>query len=102
MLPPLRLLFLCGDVIRPGGAGWLLRCSPTPRNLAAERGRTRDTAAFAELAALSPSGSVCSFARLAALDKITGSRPGYFKDANGAAPGGRLHLALDSFTAASM
>ena len=63
------MLLICGDVIRPS-AGWLLRCSPTPRNLAAEMARTRDAAAFAGLAALCQSGSVGSFARLAALDKI--------------------------------
>ena len=102
------MLFLCGSSAAP-----LRRCDPARHRVAAATlahsaqpgcgdRRTRDTAAFAELAALSPSGSVCAFARLAALDKITGSRPGYFKDANGAAPGGRLRLALDSFTAASM
>jgi hypothetical protein len=63
------MLLICGDVIRPG-ASWLLRCSPTPRNLAAEMARTRDPTAFAGLAALCQSGSVGSFARLAALDKI--------------------------------
>jgi len=62
-------LLIYGDVIRPG-AGWLLRCSPTPRNLAAEMARARDGAAFTELTALCEAGSVGSFARLAALDKI--------------------------------
>jgi hypothetical protein len=63
------MLLICGDVIRPG-TGWLLRCSPTPRNLAAEMARTRDGAAFAELTARCQHGSVGSYARLAALDKI--------------------------------
>ena len=47
------LVLICADVIRPG-VGWLLRCPPAPRNLAAEMARTRDSAAFAELAALVP------------------------------------------------
>jgi len=63
------MLLICGDVIRPG-TGWLLRCSPTPRNLAAEMARTRDGTAFAELTALCQDASVGSYARLAALDKI--------------------------------
>jgi hypothetical protein len=63
------MLLICGDVIRPG-TGWLLRCSPTPRNLAAEMARARDGAAFAGLDALCRDGSVGSYARLAALDKI--------------------------------
>lgn len=63
------MLLICGDVIRPG-LGWLLRCSPTPRNLAAEMARTRDAAAFTGLAGLCQSSSIGSFARLAALDKI--------------------------------
>ncbi len=63
------LVLICADVIRPG-AGWLLRCSPTPRNLAAEMARTRDAAAFAELAALCESGSVGTDARRVALDRI--------------------------------
>ncbi|MGH3285827.1 MAG: hypothetical protein ACRDPD_14260, partial [Streptosporangiaceae bacterium] len=50
------LVLICADVIRPG-IGWLLRCPPAPRNLAAEMARTRDSAAFAELAALCESGS---------------------------------------------
>jgi hypothetical protein len=53
------MLLICGDVIRPG-TGWLLRCSPTPR----------DPAAFARLEQLCQAGSVGSYARLAALDKI--------------------------------
>jgi len=63
------MLLICGDVIRPG-TGWLLRCSPTPRNLAAEMARIRDGTAFAELTALCQDGSAGSYARLAALDKI--------------------------------
>ena len=63
------MLLVCGDVIRPG-TGWLLRCSPTPRNLAAEMARTRDPAAFARLEQLCQDGSVGAYARLAALDKI--------------------------------
>jgi len=63
------MLLVCGDVIRPG-TGWLLRCSPTPRNLAAEMARTRDPAAFARLEQLCQEGSVGAYARLAALDKI--------------------------------
>jgi integrase len=63
------LALICADVIRPG-IGWLLRCSPAPRNLAAEMGRTRDAAAFAELAALCESGSVGTDARRVALDRI--------------------------------
>jgi Phage integrase family len=63
------MLLICGDVIRPG-TGWLLRCSPTPRNLAAEMARTRDPAAFARLEQLCQADSVGSYARLTALDKI--------------------------------
>jgi hypothetical protein len=63
------LVLICADVIRPG-TGWLLRCSPTPRNLAAEMARTRDVAAFAELAALCESGSAGADARRVALDRI--------------------------------
>ena len=63
------LVLICADVIRPG-MGWLLRCPPAPRNLAAEMARTRDSAAFAELAALCQSGSVGTDARRVALDRI--------------------------------
>jgi len=63
------MLLICGDVIRPG-TGWLLRCSPTPRNLAAEMARTRDPAAFARLEELCQAGSVGYDARLTAVDKI--------------------------------
>jgi hypothetical protein len=63
------LVLICADVIRPG-IGWLLRCSPTPRNLAAEMARTRDAAAFAELAVLCQSGSAGTDARRVALDRI--------------------------------
>ncbi len=63
------LVLICADVIRPG-AGWLLRCSPAPRNLAAEMARTRDAAALAELAALCESGSAGTDARRVALDRI--------------------------------
>ena len=63
------MLLVCGDVIRPG-TGWLLRCSPTPRNLAAEMARTRDPAAFARLEELCQAGSVGYDARLTAVDKI--------------------------------
>jgi integrase len=62
-------VLICADVIRPG-SGWLLRCPSAPRNLAAEMARTRDDAAFAELTALCQSGSVGSFARLAALERV--------------------------------
>ena len=63
------MLLICGDVIRPA-PGWLLRCSPTPRNLAAEMARIRDSAAFAALDALCQAGPVGSYARLTALDNI--------------------------------
>ncbi len=63
------LVLICADVIRPG-IGWLLRCPPAPRNLAAEMARTRDSAAFAELAALCESGSAGTDARRVALDRI--------------------------------
>jgi len=63
------LVLICADVIRPG-IGWLLRCPPAPRNLAAEMGRSRDAAAFAELAALCESGSAGTDARRVALDRI--------------------------------
>ena len=63
------LVLIAGDVIRPG-ISWLLSCPAAPRNLAAEMARTRDPAAFADLAALCQSGSVGEFARLAALGKI--------------------------------
>jgi len=66
---PGLLVLICADVIRPG-SGWLLRCPSAPRNLAAEMARTRDDAAFAELTALCQSGSVGSFARLAALERV--------------------------------
>jgi site-specific recombinase XerD len=45
------LVLICADVIRPG-LEWVLRFAPARHNLAAEMARTRDTAAFAELAAL--------------------------------------------------
>ena len=52
------LLTLIGaDVIRPG-LGWLLNHAPARRGLATEMGRTRDGAAFAELARLCTSGAV--------------------------------------------
>jgi hypothetical protein len=63
------LVLICADVIRPG-IGWLLRCAPAPRNLAAEMARTRDAAAFAELASLCQSGSVGTDARRVALDRV--------------------------------
>jgi hypothetical protein len=63
------MLLICGEVIRPG-AGWLLRCSPTPRNLATEMARTRDSAGFATLDTLCQAGPVGSYARLTALDNI--------------------------------
>ena len=63
------LVLICADVIRPG-IGWLLRCSPAPRNLAAEMARTRDAAAFTELGALCESGSVGTDARRVALSRI--------------------------------
>jgi hypothetical protein len=63
------LVLICADVIRPG-IGWLLRCSPAPRNLAAEMARTRDAAAFAELGALCESGSVGTDARRVALSRV--------------------------------
>ncbi len=63
------LVLICADVIRPG-IGWLLRCSPAPRNLAAEMARTRDAGAFAGLAALCESGSAGTDARRVALDRI--------------------------------
>jgi hypothetical protein len=45
------LVLICADVIRPG-LDWLLRFAPARHNLATEMARTRDLAAFAELAAL--------------------------------------------------
>ena len=63
------LVLICADVIRPG-IRWLLRCSPAPRNLAAEMARTRDAAALAELGALCESGSVGTDARRVALSRI--------------------------------
>ena len=45
------LVLICAEVIRPG-LDWLLRFAPARHNLAAEMARTRDPAAFAELAAL--------------------------------------------------
>ena len=45
------LVLICADVIRPS-LDWLLRFAPARHNLAAEMARTRDRAAFAELAAL--------------------------------------------------
>ena len=63
------LVLICADVIRPG-ISWLLRCPPAPRNLATEMARTRDSAAFAELAALCQSGSAGTDARRVALDRI--------------------------------
>lgn len=58
------MLLRCGDMIPPG-AGWLLRCAPAPRILAAEVASTRDdAAAFVELAALCQPGFAGSSARL--------------------------------------
>lgn len=48
-LSPGLLVLVCADVIRPS-LGWILRFAPARRNLAAEMARTRDSAAFAELA----------------------------------------------------
>ena len=45
------LVLICADVIRPS-LDWLLRFAPARHNLAPEMARTRDGAAFAELAAL--------------------------------------------------
>ncbi len=50
-LSPGLLVLICADVIRPS-LDWLLRFAPARHNLAAEMARTRDRAAFAELAAL--------------------------------------------------
>ena len=50
-LAPGLLVMICADVIRPS-LDWLLRFAPARHNLAAEMARTRDRAAFAELAAL--------------------------------------------------
>ena len=50
-LTPGLLVLICADVIRPS-LDWLLRFAPARHNLAAEMARTRDRAAFAELAAL--------------------------------------------------
>ena len=47
-LSPGLLVLICADVIRPS-LGWLLTSPQARRNLAVEMGRTRDTAAFAEL-----------------------------------------------------
>ena len=49
-LSPGLLALICADVIRPS-LGWLLRFAPARRALATEMARTRDTAAFTELAA---------------------------------------------------
>ena len=59
-LSPGLLVLICADVIRPS-LGWLLRFAPARRNLAAEMARTRDPAAFAELAAVvhARAGSGC-------------------------------------------
>ena len=54
--PGLQVL-ICADVIRPG-LGWLLRFAPARHNLAAEMARTRDGAAFAELARTCTTGAV--------------------------------------------
>jgi len=50
-LTPGLMVLICADVIRPS-LEWLLRFAPARHNLAAEMARTRDPAAFAELAAL--------------------------------------------------
>ena len=50
LTPGLQML-ICADVIRPS-LDWLLRFAPARHNLATEMARTRDPAAFAELAAL--------------------------------------------------
>ena len=56
-LGPGLLVLICADVIRPS-LGWLLRFAPARRGLAAEMGRTRDSAAFALLAAMCTQGRV--------------------------------------------
>ena len=48
---PGLLVLICADVIRPGLA-WLSRFAPARRGLAEEMARTRDSAAFAELAGM--------------------------------------------------
>ena len=50
LTPGLQML-ICAEVIRPS-LDWLLRFAPARHNLATEMARTRDPAAFAELAAL--------------------------------------------------
>ncbi len=56
-LAPGLLVLICADVIRPG-LGWLLGFAPARRGLAAEMARTRDSAAFAELAKMCTSAAV--------------------------------------------
>ena len=56
-LGPGLLVLICADVIRPS-LGWLLRFAPARRGLAAEMGRTRDSAAFALLAGMCTQGRV--------------------------------------------
>src|SRR5262249_54885534 len=59
----------CGDAIRPG-AGWLPRCSPTPRRLPAEKARTPDPAPLARLERPRPAGSAGPCAPLPALARM--------------------------------
>ncbi len=68
-LPPGLLVLICADVIRPS-LGWLLTSLRGRRNLAAEMGRTRDPAAFAELTALCQAGGVTAQPGQLALTRI--------------------------------
>ena len=68
-LSPGLLTLICADVIRPS-LGWLLRFAPARRNLATEMARTRDAAAFADLARLCSSGAVRVQAGQLALTRV--------------------------------
>ena len=68
-LAPGLLVLVCADVVRPG-LPWLLSYAPARRGLAEEMGRTRDSAAFDELARLCSVGAVGLQAGQQALTRI--------------------------------
>jgi hypothetical protein len=66
---PGLLVLICADVIRPG-LGWLSGFAPARRGLAEEMARTRDSAAFAELAAMCQANAVGAQAGQTALIRV--------------------------------
>jgi len=68
-LAPGLLVLVCAEVIRPS-LSWLLGYAPARRGLAVEMARTRDSAAFAELAGMCTAGPVGQQAGQQALTRI--------------------------------